>query len=130
MQSRPRLWTVALGLLGGALLVVAGGLSFLAHRQEDLHDTLGRGGYALAVLALVIAGYAMVAHAPVWLRLIVMVGLPLLVASVWQLVDQEVDRRIDGWHAPAAMHLGAGLVAVVVALVTAARGSRGEPDGY
>jgi hypothetical protein len=113
----PRLLAALLGLVGGLLLGVAGGLSFLAHESPDWHGTLAVVGYAAVVAALCVMGYTVVAHAPVWLRIIVSVAYPLLVASVWQVVDQAIDDRVDGWKGPATTHLLGGAIVLVAALI-------------
>lgn len=125
----PRAMAVLLGSLGGVLLCAAGGLSFLAHESRDLHGTLAVAGYVGAVGAMCAMGYALVAHAPVWLRLIVSVAFPLLMASVWQVVDQAIDDRVDGWKAAASTHLAAGVV-LLVAVLVGVRVSRAPEDAY
>ncbi|MGH3587961.1 MAG: hypothetical protein ACRDQ0_16760 [Pseudonocardia sp.] len=44
-------------------------------------------GMAGLVVALAASGYALVATAPIWLRGVVTVALPVLVFMIWQLVD-------------------------------------------
>src|SRR4051812_25881249 len=100
----PRVVAALLGALAGLLLCAAGGLSFLAREYADLHRTLAVTGYAVTLAALLVTGYALVAHAPFWLRIIVSIAFPLLMASVWQVVDQAIDDRVDGWKAAAATH--------------------------
>jgi hypothetical protein len=114
---RPRLLAAALGAAGGLLLLVAGGLSFLARDAAGWHGVLADVGYAATVGALCLVGYGLVAQAPVWLRVIVSVAFPLLVASVWQVVVQALDDRLDGWKAPATSHLLGGVIVLLVALV-------------
>jgi hypothetical protein len=116
---RARLGAAVLGVLAGLMLGAGGGLAFLAHGQEEWHRLLSIAGYGVAVGALAVLGYSLAATAPVWLRLIVSVGFPLLAATVWQVVAEETDRRVDGWKAPASEHLAAGLVLLVVGLVLA-----------
>ena len=113
----PRLLAALLGFVGGLLLCAAGGLTFLAREEEDWHGTLAIAGYAVTIAALCLVGYGLVASAPVWLRLIVSVAFPLLIASVWQVVDQAVDDRIDGWKGPATVQLAGGVIVLVVALI-------------
>jgi hypothetical protein len=113
----PRVTAALLGVVGGLLLGAAGGLAFLAHESRDLHANLAVAGYAAAVAAMCVLGYSIVAHAPVWLRLIVSVAFPLLAASVWQVVDQVIDDRVDGWKAAATTHLLAGVIVLVIALL-------------
>jgi hypothetical protein len=113
----PRLLAAGIAALGGLLLAAAGGLSFLAHGSRPWHGTLAVSGYAATAAALLVVGYSLVARAPMWLRLIVSVALPLLTASVWQVVDQAVHDRVDGWKAASTTHLLGGLVVLVVALV-------------
>jgi hypothetical protein len=126
----PRLLAALLGLVGGALLGVAGGLSFLAHESPDWHGALAVAGYVAVVAALCVMGYTVVAHAPVWLRIIVSVAYPLLVASVWQVVDQAIDDRVDGWKGPATTHLLGGAIVVVVGLFGLRRPSGERADSY
>ena len=125
----PRAMAVLLGALGGVLLAAAGGLAFLAHESRDLHGALAVAGYAAALAAICVLGYALVAHAPVWLRLIVSVAFPLLAASVWQVVDQAVDDRVDGWKAAATTHLAGGVV-LLVAVLVGVRLTRDSEDTY
>lgn len=126
----PRLLAALLGSLGGLLLGAAGGLSFLARESPDWHGTLAIAGYAATLLALVVVGYGLVASAPVWLRIIVSVAFPLLMASVWQVVDQAVDDRVDSWKGPASVHLAAAALVLVVALLGFRRPPREEAPGY
>lgn len=126
----PRLLAALLGAVGGLLLGAAGGLSFLAHKAPDWHGTLAVAGYAVTVAALCVMGYALVAHAPLWLRIIVSVAFPLLLASVWQVVDQAIDDRIDGWKAAASTHLLGGVIILVVALFGFRRPARDRTDAY
>ena len=126
----PRVLAAVLGAVGGLLLGVAGGLSFLARESTDLHDLLGIAGYAVTLGALVVMGYALVAHAPVWLRIIVTIAYPLLIASVWQVIDQAVDDRVDGWRAPATLHLLGGVIVVTAALIGFRRPAGDHDDRY
>lgn len=126
----PRLLAALLGSLGGLLLGAAGGLSFLARESPDWHGTLAIAGYAVTLLALVVVGYGLVASAPVWLRIIVSVAFPLLIASVWQVVDQAVDDRVDGWKGPASVHLAAAAIVLVVALFGFRRRPGAQAHGY
>jgi hypothetical protein len=126
----PRVIAVLLGSLGGVLLAAAGGLTFLAHETRDWHGTLAVAGYAVTLAALAAMGYGLVTHAPVWLRLIVLVAVPLLSATVWQVVDQAIDDRVDGWKGAASTHLLGGILVLVAVLVAFRRTSRNRPDAY
>lgn len=125
----PRLLAALLGTVGGLLLAVAGGSSFLSRESLDWHGTLAVAGYAVTVAALCVMGYALVARAPFWLRIIVSVAFPLLMASVWQVVDQAIDDRVDGWEAAAGTHLLGGVIVLVVALFGFRRPGR-HADAY
>jgi hypothetical protein len=125
----PRLLAALCGLVGGLLLGAAGGLSFLAHESPDWHDTIAVGGYAVTIAALCVMGYALVSHAPFWLRIIVSIAFPLLAASVWQVVDQAIDDRVDGWKGAASTHLLGGVIVLLVALF-GFRGTRDRADSY
>ena len=80
---RPRLVAAALGAAGGLLLLVAGGLSFLAGESAGWHGVLADVGYAATVAALCVVGYGLVAQAPVWLRVIVSVTAATNCAEIW-----------------------------------------------
>jgi hypothetical protein len=125
-----RVLAALLGSVGGLLLAAAGGLSFLAHKSPDWHGTLAVAGYAAAVAALCVMGYTLVDHAPAWLRIIVSVAFPLLMASVWQVVDQAIDDRVDGWKAAASTHLLGGIILLVGALIGFRRPARDRTDAY
>jgi diacylglycerol kinase len=126
----PRVLAAFVGVVGGLLLAAAGGLSFLARESSDLHDKLAVAGYAVTLAALVVMGYALVAQAPVWLRIIVSVAFPLLNASVWEVVDQAIDERVDGWKAVATTHLLGGVIVLVVALLAFRRPAQQHHDHY
>jgi hypothetical protein len=126
----PRVLAAVLGAVGGLLLGGAGGLSFLARESSDWHGTLAVAGYAVTVAALLVMGYALVARAPVWLRIIVSVAFPLLMASVWQVLDQAIDDRVDGWKAAATTHLLGAAILLVVALVALRRPAGSRADAY
>ncbi len=113
----PRVLAAGLAALGGVLLAAAGGLAFLAHGSRSWHADLAVVGYAVTAAALCVTGYSLVSRAPVWLRIIVSIALPLLTASVWQVVDQVVHDQVAGWKAASATHLLGGLVVLVVALL-------------
>jgi hypothetical protein len=126
----PRLLAASLGAVAGVLLVVAGGLPFLAGGSRDWHGVLAVVGYAVALATLCVIGYAIVAHAPLWLRFIVSVAFPLLAASVWQVVDQAIDDGTAGWRGPASTHLLGGVIALLAALAAFARRTRRGDDDY
>ena len=126
----PRVLAALIGVVGGLLLAAAGGLSFLARESSDLHDLLAVAGYAVTLAALVGMGYALVAQAPVWLRIIVSIAFPLLIASVWEVVDQAIDERVDGWKAVASTHLLGGVIVLVVALLAFRRPAGEHHDHY
>lgn len=121
---RTRLGAAVLGVLAGLLLVVGGGMSFLDERQQEWHRLTSIGGYAVAVGALALLGYGLVATAPVWLRLVVSAGFPLLGWAVWQTVTDALEGRLDGWRAPATAHVSAGVLLVVSGLYVARRAER------
>lgn len=118
---RTRLGSAVLAVLAGLLLCAAGGLTLLAGSEADWHRLIAVGGYGVAVGALLVAGYGLAATAPVWLRVIVSVGLPLLAVSVWQAVTDAIDRHAGGWHGPATAHLAAGVLLLVFGLVESRR---------
>ena len=126
----PRLLAALLGALGGLLLAAAGGLSFLAREAPDWHGTLAVAGYAVTVAALCVTGYTLVTQAPPWLKIIVSVGFPLLIASVWQVADQAIHDHADGWKGAATSHLLAGVVVLAVALFGLRRPAADRAGAY
>ncbi|MBO9521783.1 MAG: hypothetical protein J7518_09620 [Nocardioidaceae bacterium] len=121
-----RLGAAVLGLLAGLMLTAGGGLSFLAGERSDWYRLLAVAGYAVALGALLLVGYGLAGTAPVWLRLVVSAGLPLLAFSVWQLVADEIDRRADTWRGPASAYLAAGLLMLLLGLLMARRAAPEE----
>lgn len=126
----PRLVAAALGGVGGLLLAGAGGLAFVAREEAGWHGALAAVGYAATVAALCVVGYGLVARAPVWLRVIVSVAFPLLIASVWQVVVQAIDDGVDGWKAPATSHLLGGVIVLAVSAVALRRPLGDHGDSY
>src|SRR5215208_7193812 len=108
-----RLGAAVLGALGGLMLAAGGGLSYIAGQEPEWHRLLAIAGYTVAVWALVLFGYGIVPHAPVWLRLLVSIAVPVLGFSVWQAVDQAIHDAGSGWQANAASWLLAGLLALL-----------------
>lgn len=96
-------------LLGGVAWLVSAWLGW----DGDPAPVSYAAGVVLLVLAFAAGGYALVPRAPLWLRLLVVVATPLVVAVVWQLV---VDRMPSS---PTV--LLAGLVLVTVGAVGLAR---------
>jgi hypothetical protein len=113
-----RLGASVLGALAGLLLAAGGGLSFIAGTEPEWHRLMAVAGYTIAVWAMVLFGYGIVPHAPVWLRLLVSVAVPVLGISVWQVVDQAIHDAGDGWRANAVSWVLAGVLALVSAALT------------
>ena len=113
-----RLGAAVLGALGGLLLAAGGGLSYITGQEPEWHRLLAVAGYTVAVWALVLFGYGIVPHAPVWLRMLVSVAVPVLGVSVWQVVDLAIHDAGSGWQANAASWLLAGLLALAIAVLT------------
>lgn len=118
---RLRLASAALALIGGLLLLVAGVLELTsgtdtdAGTSADWQRLVALGGYVLALVALAVLGYSLVASAPVWLRIIVGICTPLLFASVWTALVQGIEEGSSGGEA--AVWLVAGVLALVLALL-------------
>jgi hypothetical protein len=113
-----RLGAAVLGALGGILLAAGGGLSYVAGQEPEWHRLLAVAGYTVAVWALILLGYGVAPRAPVWLRLVVAVAVPVLGASVWQVVDQAIHDAGSGWQANAASWVLAGILILVIAALT------------
>lgn len=105
---------------------VVGGLAWVARVLLSwLDDGSTDGGLATAMflvgaLALVVAsaaaGYTLVEHAPLWLRVVVVVALPLLLIALFAAVDDAVRTLTseDGWVRGNLTVLVAALIALVV----------------
>jgi hypothetical protein len=67
------------------------------------------------VVALALAGYALVRTAPVWLRAVVTVAVPVLVLMVWQVLDPAIKAVYtdEGWLRDELIIILAALVALV-----------------
>jgi len=113
-----RLGAAVLGALGGILLAASGGLSYLAGQEPESFRLLAVAGYTIALWALVLVGYGVAPRAPVWLRLVVAVAVPVLGASVWQVVDQAIHDAGNGWRANAASWVLAGILVLLLAVLT------------
>ena len=94
-MSLPVLARVA-GLLGGVCWVLRAVLDELDASSAAI-DALHWGGLALIALALVGLGAELVSSSATWLRVIVAICVPLLVASVLEALRQGVaDRWVAG----------------------------------
>jgi hypothetical protein len=122
-----RLGAAVLGVLGGLLLAVGGGLSYLTGQEPEWHRLMAVAGYTIAVWALVLLGYGVAPRAPVWLRLLVAVALPLLGVSLWQVIDQAIHDAGSGWRANAASWLLAGILVLVISVLSGRAAS--QPRG-
>lgn len=102
------------GLLGGTCWLVLVGLG----GREPMAgiDLLGWAGVVLLTFALAVLGAGLVSSSAIWLRVIVAVAFPLLVASVLELMQQSFGRSV--------VEGSAGVVAVVMAGVGLTRSWR------
>ena len=84
------------GWLGKVALIWANGGQ---NTDRDLVGVLFAVGLVGVVVALGAAGYALVRTAPVWLRAVVTVAVPVLVLMVWQMLDQAIKAVYtdEGW---------------------------------
>lgn len=118
-----RVLGVVAGVLGGLCWVGRWGAD-LAGSDPGWSSAAHWVGFALIGIALAVAGAGLVSSSAAWLRLIVAVAFPLLVWSVYMVLQGESDGvLLDGV---------AGLVAIVVSVAVfmmgagAARGARDE----
>lgn len=77
---------------------VLGGLVWIVAAVKDWGGAADRSlaylaGMAILGVAMAAAGYALVATAPVWLRMVVMFATPALGYMVWITVEQALDGR-------------------------------------
>lgn len=110
------------GVLGGLLWLVRLGLDLAGALEGDVSPVLLWSGAALLVVAVLEIGLGLVARAPVWLRVVVAVGVVALAASLVAVLHGGGDGvTVDG---------ALGLVAVVVCarrLRTQRRRARSAP---
>lgn len=105
-------------LLGGVVWLVAAVLEWGAEPNRILYLA----GLALMLLALAAGGYALVATAPVWLRVVVALATPALGYMVWLIIFDAVS----GEHLAL---LGGGIVLLLGASLGLTRGRDTEPEG-
>jgi hypothetical protein len=105
-----------LGWLAKVMLVWASGGTNTGSGAVGVMFLVGLAGLLVALAA---GGYALVATAPIWLRAVVSVALPLLVLMVWQLFDGVVKALYteDNWLRGELNVLLAAVVAVVLGLL-------------
>jgi hypothetical protein len=92
-------------LLGGVVWLVAAVLEWGAEPNQNLYLT----GLALMMLALAATGYALVATAPLWLRVVVTLATAALGLMVWLIVRDSAADHIALLGGGIALLLGAGL---------------------
>jgi hypothetical protein len=92
-------------LLGGVVWIVAAVLAWGA----EPHRALYYAGLALMLLALAATGYALVATAPVWLRLVVTAATAALGLMIWLIVRDVAADHIALLEGGLAQLLGAGI---------------------
>jgi hypothetical protein len=112
----PRRIASIAAVLGGIGWLAKVGLIWLGGGDTDsgLVTILGVAGWALFALALAAAGYTLVEKAPVWLRAVVAVAMPLLVLMVWVLLDQGIKAVYPGesWLRDEVSVLVAAVIAI------------------
>lgn len=111
-----------------SVAAVLGGLVWIVAAVKDWGSTADgsvvyEAGMVVFGVALAAAGYALVATAPVWLRVVVMLATPALGYMVWITVEQALDGRD---YVPVA---AAGVVMVLAGGVglTQTRAEKPEP---
>lgn len=107
-------------LLGGVVWLVTAVLEW----GSEPNRTLYLAGVVLMLVALAAAGYALVATAPLWLRLVVGLATPALGLMVWLFV-------YDGVSAKHLTLLGGGIALLLGSGLALSRGrdKEGEPAG-
>lgn len=87
-------------------------------------------GLGALVAALAVAGYSLAERAPIWLRGIVVLAVPLLVVMVWVLLDQAVRALYpaEGWRPEEVTPLLTGLVALALGMWGLRRGRAAGAD--
>jgi hypothetical protein len=99
-----------------SIAAVLGGLVWVAAAVLAWEADVATVGYVIGLWCLLVAlaagGYALVDHAPAWLRAVVSVATPALGFGVWFSVEDAVDRNYATVLAAAVLALVAGLVGV------------------
>jgi len=97
-----------------SIAAVLGGLVWVAAALMDWGGDVSDVGYLVGLCCLLVAfagaGYALVDHAPVWLRLVVSLATPALGFVVWFTIEDAVASN-------STVVLGAGLLALVAGFV-------------
>lgn len=101
------------GVMGGLVWIAAA----IRGWGYNADPTLYTAGLGLMGLSLAAVGYALVAHAPFWLRLVVMIATPSLGFMMW--ITAKAAFPTD--HAPV---LVAGVIMVTAGLIGLGRKSR------
>ena len=120
-------------LIGGACWLTKVGLIWAnggTNTDDGLVGVTFFLGLAGLVIALAAAGYALVATAPIWLRGVVSVALPVMVTMVWQLVDDLIKAIYteDNWLQDELNIILAAVIAVALGLWKVRRRSPGGSD--
>jgi hypothetical protein len=121
-------WAGMLALLGGVCLAVSAILAFAD--SSSAHDAALYAGYALMAVALMCVGYTTVAHAPMWLRLIVVVAAPLLAAMVWSIVVSALDSSLSGSSQDGVVAAIAAVLSLALAGVELRSSGKTPRDDY
>lgn len=120
-----------------SVAAVVGGLGWVTRAVlatvgagADLAGYAYLGGLVALVVSLAAAGYLLAEKAPVWLRAVVAIGVPLLVLAVWQAVQGGVRAVApsEGWLRDEAAVLAGGVLAVLLGLVGLRRARRARPE--
>lgn len=120
-------------LIGGACWLTKVGLIWAnggTNTDEGLVGVMFFVGLAGLVIALAVGGYALVATAPIWLRGVVSIALPVMVIMVWQVVDDLIKAIYteDNWIQGELNIVLAAVIAVGLGLWKVRRPSSGGGD--
>jgi hypothetical protein len=120
----PRIITSLAAVVGGVgwvtkgVLVGVGAGSGAGSGIEEMARLAQLGGLVLLVSSLAAAGYLLVQTAPVWLRAVVTVAVPLLVLAVWEVVRSGLQAVYpsEGWLRDELPALVGGSLAILLGL--------------
>lgn len=117
-------------VLGGIALGCASVVSFGSSEHTDASAVaaLTTIGWVMGALALAAMGYTLVATAPVWLRLIVVIAVPLVGAALRETIAEASAAQADGWKGDAMGYAIVAAILLVGAAVAAANLGR-APTG-
>ncbi len=114
-------------VLGGLLWIVAGALGW---GDDVLNQSLYVAGLGLLVVAFAALGYALVASAPIWLRVVVTIATPALGLMVWLILRDSVPSEYVAAVSGGVLLLAGGGIALARSRTSTAGTSEPPPPAH